>query len=60
MCNNWAFLQENMTLLHMDNKGSEQIRHPCSLISAFVICSLDSRAARIHDITPRIKLLTDI
>ena len=27
---------ENLTLLHLNNKGADMPAHPCSLISAFV------------------------
>ena len=33
---------ENMTLSHMNNKGTDQSAHPASLIGAFFICSLES------------------
>ena len=39
----WALTQENVTLLHVNNKGEDQPAHLCSLISAFVNCSLESK-----------------
>ena len=34
--------RENLTLLHMNNKSTDQSAHPDSLMDAFVICSLES------------------
>ena len=39
----WATSWENLFLPYANNKGADQPAHPCSLISAFVIRSLDSR-----------------
>ena len=33
----WASLRENLTLLHVNNKGTDQPTHPCSLISVIDI-----------------------
>ena len=38
----WASSQENLILLHTNNKGTYQVSHPCSQINAFVIHSLES------------------
>ena len=38
----WAPMWENLTLLHASNRGVDQRAHPCSMISTFVIHSLDS------------------
>ena len=38
----WATSRENLTLLHADNKGTDQSVHVHSLISTFVIHSLQS------------------
>ena len=43
----WPSLRENMTLLHANNKGPDQSVHPCNLISAFVIHSLDGMIAKV-------------
>ena len=32
----WGATRDNLTLLHANNKGSDQPVHQCSLISAFV------------------------
>ena len=37
LCNDFGATQENLTLLHANNKGTDQPVHQCSLISAFVI-----------------------
>ena len=34
--------RENLTLSHVNNKGTDQSAHPASLMVAFVICSLES------------------
>ena len=34
--------RENLTLSHVNNKGTDQSKHPASLMGAFVICSLES------------------
>ena len=38
--------RENLTLLHVNNKRTDQSAHPASLIRAFVICSLESIIAK--------------
>ena len=38
--------QENLTLSHVNDKGTDQSAHPASLIDAFVICSLESIIAK--------------
>ena len=38
--------QENLTLSHVNDKGTDQSAHPASLIGAFVICSLESIIAK--------------
>ena len=38
----WATSWENLFLPYANNKGADQPAHPRSLISAFVICCLDS------------------
>ena len=38
--------RENLTLSHVNNKGTDQSAHPASLIRAFVICSLESIIAK--------------
>ena len=38
----WALMRENLTLLHVNNKGTDQPVHPHSLISAFDIRFLES------------------
>ena len=45
-----ASMQENLTLLHVKNKGADQPAHPCNLVSAFVIPCMESIVAK-H--TPR-------
>ena len=37
-----ALSRENLTLLHAKNKDADQPAHPCSLISAFVVCLLEN------------------
>ena len=37
---------ENLTLSHVNNKGTDQSAHLASLIGAFVICSLESIIAK--------------
>ena len=37
---------ENLTLSHVNDKGTDQSAHPASLIGAFVICSLESIIAK--------------
>ena len=44
----WLLLQENLTLLHVNNKGADQSAHPGSLMRAFVICSLESIIAKLN------------
>ena len=39
---NWAPSWENLLLPYANNKGADQPAHPRSVISAFVICCLDS------------------
>ena len=39
-------LRENLTLSHVNNKGTDQSAHPASLMGAFVICSLESIIAK--------------
>ena len=39
-------LGENLTLLHVNNKGTHQSAHQASLMGAFVICSLESIIAK--------------
>ena len=39
---NWVSTQENLTLLHANIKGTDQPAHSGSLISTFVIHSLES------------------
>ena len=38
----WATLWENLFIPYANNKGADQPAHPCSLISAFIVCCLDS------------------
>ena len=38
----WASSQENLLLPYANNKGADQLAHPCSLISTFVVRCLDS------------------
>ena len=38
--------RENLTLSHVNDKGTNQSAHPASLIGAFVICSLESIIAK--------------
>ena len=38
--------RENLTLSHVNNKGTDQSAHPASLLGAFVICSLESIIAK--------------
>ena len=38
--------RENLTLSHVNNKGTDQSVHPASLMGAFVICSLESIIAK--------------
>ena len=35
-CFIWAVMREKLTLLHVNNKGTDQPAHPCSQISTFV------------------------
>ena len=42
-----GLVQENLTLLHSNNKGADQPAHLRSLISHFVICSLESVLAKL-------------
>ena len=42
----WALAQENLTLLYVNNKGAKQPVHPLSLISTFVVHSLQSLIAK--------------
>ena len=38
----WATSWENLFMPYVNNKGADQPAHPCSLISTFVVCCLDS------------------
>ena len=38
--------QENLTLSHVNSKGTHQSAHPASLMGAFVNCSLESIIAK--------------
>ena len=38
--------RENLTLSHVNNKGTDQSAHPASLMGAFVICSLEGITAK--------------
>ena len=38
--------RENLTLSHVNNKGTDQSAHPASLTGSFVICSLESIIAK--------------
>ena len=38
--------RENLTLSHVNDKGTDQSAHPASLVGAFVICSLESIIAK--------------
>ena len=38
--------RENLALLHVNNKGTDQSAHPARLMGAFVICSLESNIAK--------------
>ena len=38
--------RENLTLSHVNNKGTDQCAHLASLMGAFVICSLESFIAK--------------
>ena len=38
----WATSWENLFMPDANNKGADQPAHQCSLISAFVVCCLDS------------------
>ena len=38
----WATSWENLFMPHANNKGTDQPAHPHKLISAFVVCCLDS------------------
>ena len=38
----WAAARENLSLGFANNTGADQPAHPCSLISPFVICFLES------------------
>ena len=40
---NWASSWENLFLLYANNKGADQPAHPRSLISTFVVRSLDRK-----------------
>ena len=40
--NIWATSWENLFLPYANNKGADQPAHPCSLISTFVVCCVDS------------------
>ena len=42
----WTLSQENLILLHVNNKGAYQPAHLRSLISAFVVCYLESIVAK--------------
>ena len=39
---NWASSVELLFMPYANNKGADQPAHPCSLVSAFVVCCLDS------------------
>ena len=43
----WALMQDNLSLGFANNKDTDQPAHPCSLISAFVICLLESIIYRL-------------
>ena len=43
----WTSAQENLSSVFADNKGVDQPAHLCSLISAFVICSLESMISNL-------------
>ena len=50
---------ENVTLSHVNNKGTDQSAHPASLMGAFVICSLESIIAKQQNLVHS-KLQTSI
>ena len=37
----------NLVVLHANNKGANQPTHPRNLVSAFVICSLESKQSEL-------------
>ena len=43
----WASSRENQTLLHENNKSTDQYAHPCSLISVFIIHWLESIVGKL-------------
>ena len=43
----WASTQENLTLLHVNNKGADQSTHPHSLIRTFGICNLEYKIVKL-------------
>ena len=42
LVSNWAMSWENLFMLYVNNKGADQPAHLRSLISAYVVCCLDS------------------
>ena len=44
--NIWALAQENLTLLHVNNKGDDQPAHAGTLNSIFVFPSLERKTAK--------------
>ena len=55
----WILIQVTLTSLHANNKGADQPAHPCSVISAFVICSLESVIAKLAKLSIDIVCLFD-
>ena len=43
----WVLLQENLYLFYVSNKDADQPAHPCSLISTFVIRSVESIKSKL-------------
>ena len=41
----WNYLQENLILLHVNNKGADQSGQPHMQIITFAICALESETA---------------
>ena len=43
----WALVRENLTLVHVNNKGAGLSSYPCSLISAFIVRLLESIISKL-------------
>ena len=47
VCTVWALSQENLTLVHGNNKGADQPAHPRSLVSPYAVPFLERIIAEL-------------